>query len=62
MIYRAKIGLQNTKQLGSYSPLHSPSNHKKVSVLKQNKFSPKPSQRENKENIEQKELKTDRSK
>lgn len=51
MIYRAKIGLQNTKQLGSYSPLHSPSHHQKVSVLKQNKFSPKPSQRENKENI-----------
>ncbi len=48
MIYRAKLGLQNTKQLLSYSPTHSPSNYKKGSVLKQNKFSPKPSQRENK--------------
>lgn len=54
MIYRAKVGLQNSKQIGSYSPMHSPSNQKKGSVLKQSKFSPKPSHRENKENIEQK--------
>ena len=54
MIYRAKVALQNSKQLSSYSPMHSPSNNKKGSVLKQTKFLPKPSQRENKENIEQK--------
>lgn len=52
MIYRAKLGLQSTKQLGTYSPTYSPSNRKKGSVLKQNRFSPKPSQRENKENID----------
>lgn len=45
MIYRAKLGLQTTtKQPGTYSPSHN----KKSSVLKQNRFSPKPSQRENK--------------
>lgn len=54
MIYRAKVGLQSSKQIGSYSPMHSPSNQKKGSVLKQSKFSPKPLHRENKENIEQK--------
>jgi len=49
MIYRAKLGLQTTaKQPGTYSPMYSPSNNKKSSVLKQNRFSPKPSQRENK--------------
>ncbi len=62
MIYRAKVGLQNTKQLGGYSPMHSPSNNRKGSVLKHAKFSPKPSHRENKENLDQKESKTDRSK
>jgi hypothetical protein len=53
MIYRAKLGLQNSKQLGSYSPMHSPSNNRKGSVLKNAKFSPKPSHRENKENLDQ---------
>jgi hypothetical protein len=62
MIYRAKLGLQNSKQLGSYSPMHSPSNNRKGSVLKNAKFSPKPSHRENKENLDQRESKTDRSK
>ncbi len=50
MIHRAKVGLQNTKQIVGYSPLYSPSNHKKGSTIKQSKFSPKPNQRENKEN------------
>ncbi len=45
MIYRAKLGLQNTKQIVGYSPLYSPSHHKKGSVVKLNKFSPKPSNR-----------------
>lgn len=62
MIYRAKVGLQNTKQVPSYSPLYSPSNQKKTSALKQNKFSPKPTHRENKENLDQKEPKIDRLK
>ena len=62
MIYRAKSGLQNSKQFGAYSPLHSPTNNRKTSVLKQNKFSPKPSHRENKENLDFKEPKTDRPK
>ncbi len=48
MIYRAKVGLQNSKQIIGYSPSHSPSNRKKPLVMKQNKLSPKPSQRENK--------------
>ena len=56
------MGLQNSKQLGSYSPMHSPSNNRKGSVLKNAKFSPKPSHRENKENLDQRESKTDRSK
>lgn len=54
MIYKAKVGMQNSKQLGVYSPLHSPSNNRKGSVLKINKFSPKPSHRENKENLDAK--------
>ena len=47
MIYRAKVGLQTSKQLLEYPPLHSPSNRKKSSSIKQNKFLPKPSLREN---------------
>lgn len=45
MIYRAKVGLQNSKQIIGYSPSHSPSNRKKSLTLKQNKYSSKPSQR-----------------
>ena len=48
MMYRAKAGLHNTKPIAGYSPLHSPSNRKKTSILKQSKLSPKPSHRENK--------------
>lgn len=48
MIYRAKVELQNTKQIPSYSPLHSPSNRKKASVLKQNKLLSKHSHRADK--------------